>query len=404
MSSKRRRHTGVIVGIVLAVLLVAAASGTGYMRYQRAVPTVVPTTAALKDQTGKAPTLPWPEYGQSAIGASGFGVLATNGDQKAAPTASVAKVITALAIVKQKPIKTGTTGATLTMTDADYASYQFYLTHDGSNVPVAVGEQITQYQALQALLLPSANNMAESLARWAFGSLEAYKAYVNGPLTKELSVTTMKMTDPSGFDAGTVASASDLVKIGIAALQEPVLAEIFNQPQANIPVAGNIYNVNRLLGQNGFIGIKTGNTEEAGGVFLFATKQQTADGQPVTVVGAIMGAPSLTTAMRDSVPLSIAVPGGFENRTIVTAGQVVGSYTMPWGGTVNVTADKDLTALLWKPSKSTATVELTNKNVPQSAGMTVGTVNVTANGKELTTAAVLAKPLTTPDWWWRLTH
>ena len=35
---------------------------------------------------------------------------------------------------------------------------------------VAAGEQISQYQALQAMLIPSANNVADSLARWAFGS------------------------------------------------------------------------------------------------------------------------------------------------------------------------------------------------------------------------------------------
>jgi D-alanyl-D-alanine carboxypeptidase (penicillin-binding protein 5/6) len=44
---------------------------------------------------------------------------------------------------------------------------------------VQLGEELSEYQALQALLLPSANNIAETLARWAFGSIDAYNAYAN---------------------------------------------------------------------------------------------------------------------------------------------------------------------------------------------------------------------------------
>ena len=48
-----------------------------------------------------------------------------------------------------------------------------------SVVPIAAGEQLTERQALQALLLPSANNIAAVLARWDAGSTDGFVARMN---------------------------------------------------------------------------------------------------------------------------------------------------------------------------------------------------------------------------------
>jgi serine-type D-Ala-D-Ala carboxypeptidase (penicillin-binding protein 5/6) len=113
-------------------------------------------------------SMPWPAYGQAAIGAVGYGLLETHGAQKQLPTASIAKVITAVAVLKVKPIEPHASPAMIQITDVDAAMYDRFWREGQSVVPVKAGTQLTQYQALQALLLPSANNMAEILVRWAF--------------------------------------------------------------------------------------------------------------------------------------------------------------------------------------------------------------------------------------------
>ena len=119
----------------------------------------------------RAARLPWPAYGQGAYGVAGGPVLATHGVQKPVPTASVAKLITVLCVLKKLPLTPTTDGPTITLRKSDVAIYDKYVAEDGSVVPVRAGQRISERTALEAILLPSANNIADSLAIYAFGSL-----------------------------------------------------------------------------------------------------------------------------------------------------------------------------------------------------------------------------------------
>ena len=68
-----------------------------------------------------------------------------------------------------------------------------------SVVPVIVGEQLSELQALQALLLPSAKNIAAVLARWDAGSVARFVAHMNAT-ARSLGMTRTRYTDPSGYD------------------------------------------------------------------------------------------------------------------------------------------------------------------------------------------------------------
>jgi D-alanyl-D-alanine carboxypeptidase (penicillin-binding protein 5/6) len=284
MAKKRGGKKKILVPFVLLLLAIgygALALTQPLLSIQGKVTFAMPAKPATKVE------LSWPDYGQSAVGISGYGVVATHGTQKAIPTASIAKVITAMAVLRQHPLQVGEQGPDIVLSQADVDSYTSFVAKDGSVVGVALGEHISEYQALQALLLPSANNMAVTLARWAFGSVEAFNTYANG-YAKQLGLTSVHMTDPSGYDVTTVASAHDLTVLGSLAMLNPVLAEIVAQPSAKIPVQGTITNYNFQLGDNGNVGIKTGNNDGDKGAFLFAHKQSI-DGQEVIVVGTIMG-------------------------------------------------------------------------------------------------------------------
>lgn len=384
------------------VVLVLLFGGYGTWSLTKALPALTPVSTLDAELSPAGVQLPWPTYGEAAVGAVGYGNLASYGNQKPLPTASVAKVMTAVSVLKKKPLQLGQTGPTLTITEKDAAYYRSYVSQGGSVAPVNVGERITEYQALQALLLPSANNMAKTLADWAFGSEQAYTSFANS-YAKELGMTNSNFADASGFSSSTVSTASDLVRLGSVALSNKVFAQIVSQPSATIPVAGTIRNVNNLLGQNGVNGIKTGNTDEAGGVFL-GSGTYTIGSHKVTVITAIMGAKNLRTALTDTVPLLTSAQTNFAEQTVVKKGDIVGYYNTPWGTSAHAIAEGDLTNFGWKGTAPKLTLSLTPQKAPAPAGQVAGTISLTtANGVQKVTVT-LQQPLEEPTWQWRLWH
>ena len=263
--------------------------------------------ARLQSNIARGAKLAWPASGQAAIGSVEDGLLARSSDhEKSRPTASMAKVITALAILEKQPLKPGHTGPSYVINAEDVANYQSYVARGGSVLPVYEGMELTQYQALQAMLLPSANNIADMLAVKTFGSIEAYTAYAQNMLQR-MGLSQTVAADASGFSANTVSTPSELVMIGIVALKNPVIAEIVAQPQAWIPGAGPVKNTNELLGVDGVVGIKTGTTDQAGNCLLFAAHYNAKDGQRKTIVGVVMGDKSAPQLFSDSKKLLASV-------------------------------------------------------------------------------------------------
>lgn len=384
----------VFVGLVLLTV------GTGLFRYLRPLPVTKPEYNSVNFAASQAIALPLPSYGQSALAAENYGQLAASGDQTPVSIASVAKIFTAMAVLRQKPLAAGEQGPMITLDKTDVSYYSYYYSNDGSVTKVVDGEQISQYQALQAMLLPSSNNMADSLARWAFGSVDNYVTYAN-QMVKDLGLNQTVIDSPSGFTPNTKSTANDLVKAGLLGLQNPVFAEIVNQQQADVPVAGTIHNVNWLLGVDGVNGVKTGNTTEAGGCYLFSAKR-TILGEPVTIVGAILGAPTRNQAITDARPLITTIDNGFEKATIVKKGQVVGSYKTNWGAKANAIAEKDITAIVWKGQKPTVTIALDTISSSVQQNTVIGKISVLNNNQSISTNAVLEKQITKPTAAWRI--
>lgn len=403
MTRKKRGFRRKAVVSLLVLLIVGSSAG-----YALAKPLPAPVLEKLNVTVAatKATALSWPTYGESAVSAVGYGVLATNGAQLPLATASITKVLTALSVLKQKPLQNGEAGPTITIDATDVASYDSYAAQDGSVVPVAIGEQISEYQALQALLLPSANNMADTLARWAFGSVDSYLAFANS-YAQQLGLTSFHAADDaSGFSAGTVASATDLAQLGMTALQNPVLASIVNQSTADIPVAGQIQNVNFLLGSHGIVGIKTGNNDVDLGAFLFAAKH-TVSGHELTIVGAVMGAPSLPVALRDAATLADSATANFSATPLISPNTTVANYRAPWLKTpVAVTTGSGASPIRWGAEQTTGTVQLNRLSIPAKAGTPIGTLVFESSLTKQKTPVVLklAKNVPDPSLWWRLVH
>lgn len=308
-----------------AILLIGITSVYLYQHNANGQSAAAPISQPLVG-TIETDNLPWPSYGEAAIGAEGYGTTA-HGEQAAVPTASVAKVMTALAVLKKKPLGVGEQGPTITLTQQDVDIYNYYSAHDGSRVAVSVGENISEYQALEAMLLPSGNNMADTLADWAFGSVGAYSSYANS-LAASYGLTNSDFTSASGFPPSTVSTAQDLVKLGEVALQNPVMSQIVAEQSANIPVAGSISNTNTLLGTDGIDGIKTGNSDQDEGAFMGSRTVTLPNGRTIQLVSVVMDASSLNAALSDSVSLldTAAQNLGDKTYSVPTTSDSTGSF------------------------------------------------------------------------------
>lgn len=111
---------------------------------------------------------------------------------------------------------------------------------------------------------------------------------------------TIVADDASGYSPNTVSSAEDLTELGFLYMQEPVLREIAMTKQATIPVAGTIYNANSFINTDGVVGIKIGNTDEAGKCFLAASVRQTSESTEEVSIAVVLGAQNFNTAAEDA--------------------------------------------------------------------------------------------------------
>lgn len=316
---KRRWPYGFIIPILLVIV---ANLFINTMPYDNVLPTKQAETALQQLSQPAAITvlptpeisapMPWPEYGQAAYGVINDGVLAQSDEAaEAVPIASLTKVITALVLLDKKPLLPSEQGPIITLSEADEELYQAYVRKSGTVVPVQAGVEISQYQAMQAMLLPSANNMSDTLAIWAFGSMEAYNDYANKWLQKNQLIKT-KVDGASGYSSLSVSTANEMVRLGILYLQDPLLREISYQTEANIPFAGRIVSHHAAINDGNILGLKIGYTEAAGATFLAATIS--GEGSDNISVAAVLGADSKLSLLRDIKKLLDV--GNIEHETI----------------------------------------------------------------------------------------
>jgi D-alanyl-D-alanine carboxypeptidase (penicillin-binding protein 5/6) len=228
----------------------------------------------------------WPAIGQGAYQV-GDETPRASAHEEPVPIASVAKVMTALLVLERHPLGADEDGPTLVVTAADVADTAERRHRGESVVPVRAGERLTERDALMALLLPSANNVAVLLARQAAGSVDAFVREMNDKAA-DLGMSDTTYTDPSGFDPATVSTAADQLQLARAVAKDPVLGDMMAVRSYRLPVAGRVQNTDTLLGRGGFVGMKTGSDDAAGGCFMFHA-YRSIDGFNVEIIGVVLG-------------------------------------------------------------------------------------------------------------------
>jgi D-alanyl-D-alanine carboxypeptidase (penicillin-binding protein 5/6) len=230
----------------------------------------------------------WPRHGQGAY-VLGDGQPAVSPHEQPVPIASLAKVMTAYLVLEHDPLHAGNGGRRFAIRPGDVADTERRRRDGQSVVAVSAGEELTERDALMAILVPSANNVAVLVAREVSGSIPSFVAEMNRT-ARALGMSHTTYTDPSGYDDGTVSTALDQLRLAQVVAKDETLAAMMATRTYWLPVAGEVSNTNTLLGHDGFVGMKTGSDEAAGGCLMFRSVRHTESGK-VTVIGVVLGQP-----------------------------------------------------------------------------------------------------------------
>lgn len=350
----------------------------------------------------QAAALTFPGYGAVGVGAVGFpGVLASSGSADPRPIASLTKIITALTVLDAKPLAIGEAGPAITFTDSDVQFYNEQLAQDGVVATAVPGQMISQRNILDVMLMASANNYADTVAVWAFGSEPAFLTAASTWLAKQgLGHTTV--TDPSGIQPSNTSSIADLIGLAKLALANPVVAQIVATATLDVPGIGTVANRNELLGVDGVDGIKTGTLDESGACLLFSAKK-TIGSTVIEIVGVALGGPDHPTVAADMHTLLDQVIAGFHQVALVRAGDAFAGYDTPWGDAATAVAAGDASVLTWSSTPITVAIRADAVRLATD-GSAAGTLVFTVGDQTVSVALKISGKIADPGPWWRLTH
>jgi len=140
---------------------------------------------------------------------------------------------------------------------------------DGQKMGLYTGEQMKFENLLYGLLVYSANDAAETLARDYPGGYDAFIIAMNAK-ARDLSMTNSYFDNPVGLDTdGQHSTARDLTRASEVAMRNPEFAKVVGTKNIVITdetgkISYKLQNVNELLGEiQGVLGVKTGWTENA---------------------------------------------------------------------------------------------------------------------------------------------
>jgi D-alanyl-D-alanine carboxypeptidase (penicillin-binding protein 5/6) len=208
--------------------------------------------------------------------------------------------------------------------------------------------------------------------------------------------------NPSGFDAGNVATPEALVKLAETAMQNPVFASIVSTPSVDLPGAGTVVNTNGMLADAGVVGVKTGTLGDSWN--LLTAKDVVVDDTPVRLYAAVLGQSDDEQRLAETRSLFSQVETALQGQApAVAKGTVVGVVSTVWGTTIDVVTDADTDVVLWNGAlpRVSSSFDLGDR---REAGDEVGTITTVGPLNTATTAITLAGDVEGPSLWWRLTH
>jgi len=393
-----------------AVVVVVAAGAVVQLTRPTPHPTVaIAVPASLRSVPAPAGgAIPWPSHGEAALTVPGVVSFPPVGSGRAVPIASIAKLMTALVVLQDHPLALGQQGPAIPVTAQDVAAYNADVAAHESVVPVTAGEQLSELQAIEAMLVPSADNVADIVAVWDAGSVSAFVAKMNA-MAQSFGLTTLHFADASGISAQSVGNATDVMGLGERAMANPVIRSVVAMPSVVLPGSTKpapTYDFD--LFADGIVGIKTGSDGPAGGCFAFAAAVKVG-GSTKLAYGAVLGQTSNTSALDKAMTVTLGIVKGL-NRVLggvhlLSRSQQVGAIHAPWGGSVPVSTARGLTVVAAPGDHPTVHVAVSPPALAGNrvaTGAVVGTLLVQVNGGTTKVPLVADGSLAGPSLRWRL--
>ena len=406
--------------VAAAAAVVVAGSIVAVLRLRSPLPVpevhvIAPAHVVLA--AGTAPPVPAPSTGGFLLQASDGTVLAATAADTPRPIASVAKVMTALVVLQAHPLDPGADGPGVAVTERDVTFYQDERAAGGSVFPVTPGTVLTERQLLLALLLPSANNIADTLAVWVSGDVATFAARENSAAAG-LGMAATHFDDASGVSSSTVATPRDLARLAMAVLAVPALADLVRTQSATLPDGTVLRNLDILLPASGdWLGLKTGWTAAAGGCLLFAARHVYGATAALTVYGAVLGQPPDAVVDADHPELGTAFSSARDAESAATAGYTAidvgavtpiarGSVVAPWGARSGVATRATSGTVLTRIGQALSlSVSLHRPSESPPAGTSIATLHASLSPSAgLSWTVVTSAAIAAPGWWWHLVH
>ena len=316
-------------------------------------------------------------------------------DEKIYP-ASVTKLMTAILVVENCKLEDKVIVSKNAVQSVPYG----YV-----NANLKVGEQLTVKDLLYALLLPSANDAANSLAEHVGGSIDNFAIMMNEKATA-LGCTNTHFTNPSGLhEKEHYTTTKDLLYIARKAISNPTIKKIMEATKYTLPRTNQYSKIDRILTTTNYmkrkelkkyyydycIGGKTGYTGQAKNcVVEFIEK----DGIELTAI--VMGEDAKIKGKKflDAKKMAEYIFTNYEKKRVAIENQQYETITI-----INGTKDtrklevvyKDNLTILTKKVKETdeetikTKVEYQKTKAPIQKGEVVGTITHEYDGIKYST-------------------
>jgi D-alanyl-D-alanine carboxypeptidase (penicillin-binding protein 5/6) len=410
VATRRRRRRGLIATAIVVVALGGLVGSYAAWALGAPVGAPVATThrpdvpapaaAAIAMPSGEAAVSV--AGGDAYLGPGASGIWKSAGGDAALPMASISKLITAMVVLDRKPLASPSdAGPTLTFSKADHDLYDKYYLLNATIAAMPTNSTMSEHDALETMLVVSACNYAEAVSDWAFGSQAAFLGAARSWMTAH-GLTHTTMVESTGIDDRNRSTPADLIALGKLAMADPVIASIVAKPVLDVPrLQGS--NTNGLLGTEGIDGIKTGTLGDSSDLLFSSRLPVPGLKDPLTVIGVVLGGSSRAGVDGDVTRLLKSIANGFHRVDLAHEGDVVGTYSTPWGAEATMVIGASETLLTWSDTAITSTMS-TTKLTTGADGERVGSITWASGDDTVTAPVVLEGSIAPPSAWWRLTH
>jgi D-alanyl-D-alanine carboxypeptidase (penicillin-binding protein 5/6) len=247
-----------------------------------------------------------------------------------------------------------------------------------SQIRLREGEKLTFHDLLEALLLPSANDAAMTIAEGVSGSRGEFVDAMNAK-AEQLGLERTSFANPIGLDdPDNYSTAGDLAQLTRVLLRDRAIARIVDSPRARLTTGARertVVNRNRLVAQHPFVdGVKTGRTQQAGYVLVGSATQN-----GVKVISVVTGEPSEGARDSDSLALLRYGIAQYRRARVLTEGRRVGFARVKYfeDDRIRIVPSRGLTLTVRRGERITRKVDHPDElEGPIARGERVGTVEV----------------------------